>query len=389
MKNLGNLGWSFLLVLFLISTLPGVAVAAAPQQLLEDHGISYEGIWLHDWTRTQGGGLHPYESAYRFWLDLHVEADLEMALGWTGATFGADLWHNNGNNGSIDAGVIQDISAYESYRGTRIAEVWLEQLWDDQGVRVKVGKMDPTAEFAYVDYGWNYMNTAVSYPLNLIGVPVYPDPAFGGAAFFEFAGGAFAQFGVFDGAFWEDIPTGSRGPSTLFGAPSDLAWLVETGWADDDGARLSVGAWHHTGLFDRYSGSVQRDATGYYLTAEKPLWQAWSDDGTDQGIAGLFRASFADEEVSAFDIHTVTGMVWTGPIPNRDEDELGLAYLRGELSSATGAPFQGEAEEVFEIYYRIVLSDTVAIQPSIQRVNNPGGMYEDLWVPGVRVELSF
>jgi carbohydrate-selective porin OprB len=338
MKNFSNLNRFFLLILIFMGALPGVAAASmAPQQMLEDHGISYEGVWIHDWTRTQGGGLHPYESAYRFWLDLHVEADLETSLGWTGGTFGADLWHTNGNNGSVDAGVIQEISAYESYRGTRIAEVWLEQVWEDSGVRVKVGKMDPTAEFAFVDFGWNYMNTAVSYPMNLIGVPVYPDPAFGGAAFFEFDGGA----------------------------------------------------WFHTGSFDRFSGSVQRDATGYYLTAERPLWEEWSDSETDQGIAGLFRATFADEEVSAFEVHTVTGLVWTGAIPDRDQDELGLAYLRGELSSAAGATFQGDAEEIIELYYRIPIRENLSIQPSLQRVINPGGRYEDLWVPGIRVELTF
>ena len=248
--------------------------------------------------------------------------------------------------------------------------------------------MDPTDDFAYVDHGWNFLNTTLAYPANLVGVPVYPDPAFGGAAFWELESGAFLQLGLFDGAFAQGVPTGSRGPGTLFGSPADLAWLGEAGWAGED-LRAFLGGWRHTGRFPRSDGGVDDGASGWYLGAEGMLWTELPDPEDEQGLAGIVRASQTDDAISAVGLHLAAALVWYGPVSGRDQDEFGFSWLRAGLSDAPGAAFPESAETVWEAYYRLPLTPFCALSPSFQLVQAPSGRFEDAWVPGVRLEVAF
>ncbi len=248
--------------------------------------------------------------------------------------------------------------------------------------------MDPTVDFAYVDHGWNFLNTTLAWPRNLIGVPVYPDPVFGGAAFHSFDNGVFAQLGVFDGAFAQGVPTGSRGPETLFGSPADLAWLVEAGWSNEDN-RLALGGWRHKGKCASFAAGVEDGLDGWYLTAEGMLWRERPADEDGPGLAGILRLSQTDDAISPVGLHLAAALVWSGPVAGREQDELGFSWLRAALSEDPAAPFRESAETVWEAYYRVPLTPWCALSPSFQLVQAPGGRFEDAWVPGIRLEVAF
>ena len=94
--------------------------------------------------------------------------------------------------------------------------------------------------------------------------------------------------GVFDGSFQEGIRLGSYGPAHFFGKPPDSLSLVgETGlkWGTGTGelpGRLALGAWHDTAAFQRFDGTTQHGASGYYLVLDNTFWRANPKDDNDR-----------------------------------------------------------------------------------------------------------
>ena len=316
-----------------------------------DEAFSYSGLFIADWTRNIGGGANPDSSAGRYWLDLHFEADLEQLLELPATTLGMDLWHIAGDNGSIDVGSLQETSYLDAEPDSLLAQAWLRHEALDGQLAMQVGRIDA-----------NFHNAAAALPVTMMGIVSYPDPTEGGLLHYQYSDRSYAQVGVFD--------------------LDDPALLAEIGHAPTETSRFSAGAWYYTADFTCFDGSHCGGAVGYYLCGEGTLFP-------QQQIDALARVSFADDQISPFGHHTALGIVWRAPFAAREDDEIGVLHLHGDLSNAPGSPFQAGAEQIVESYYRISLNDHVAIQPCLQFVSNPGGQYDDTWVPCIRIEVTF
>jgi len=327
-----------------------------------DEAFSYSGLFIADWTRNIGGGANPDSSAGRYWLDLHFEADLEQLLELPATTLGMDLWHIAGDNGSIDVGSLQETSYLDAEPDSLLAQAWLRHEALDGQLAMQVGRIDANEHFYSTDVGANFHNAAAALPVTMMGIVSYPDPTEGGLLHYQYSDRSYAQVGVFD--------------------LDDPALLAEIGHAPTETSRFSAGAWYYTADFTCFDGSHCGGAVGYYLCGEGTLFP-------QQQIDALARVSFADDQISPFGHHTALGIVWRAPFAAREDDEIGVLHLHGDLSNAPGSPFQAGAEQIVESYYRISLNDHVAIQPCLQFVSNPGGQYDDTWVPCIRIEVTF
>jgi carbohydrate-selective porin OprB len=104
---------------------------------------------------------------------------------------------------------------------------------------------------------------------------------------------------------------------------------------------------------------------------------------------GLFaRLAYSDKNAYDVDWFWSVGVNLKGLFPSRDKDEvgIGLAGLKGSV-----APDNDGTEFHTEVYYRIVLTEKIAVSPDIQYVANPLGNShnDDVFAGMVRLEFSF
>lgn len=371
---------------------------------LADRGVSLDGVWTADLSRNLSGGVAA-SGSFRHLLDFAVTWDLQPLLGVEGGTFFADLQTQNGENGSDDTGDLQAYSNIDADHFTALYEVWYQQVLLDGVLRIKAGKIDANADFAFVDNGGEFIHSSPGFSPTISVLPTYPDPAFGLLGFVGEGGGLYGGAGVFDGALQEGVSTGTRGQATLFGPPADLFVIGEVGYAwggvANEGSsglagvgglagRLAGGVWHHTGGFARFDGGVDDGTTGFYLVFDQQLYKETDGPDDAQGLALFAQYGYADAEVSAVEHHVGAGVQWVGPIQTRDDDVTGLMVSYAGLSGEAGAGFTEDAETAIELFYKAQLTPRLSLKPDLQYIVAPGGGgLDDAWVATLRVELVF
>lgn len=359
------------------------------------HGITPSATLIADFSKNISGGAS-HAGTTRHLFDFSIRWDLEPMLGVRGGTVFADFQTQAGQDGSVETGDLQAFSNIDADDFTALYELWYQQVLLGGGLRIKAGKIDANSEFAYVEHGGEFIHSSPGFSPTLFVLPTYPDPAFGVLGFVGEGGGLYAGAGLFDGALQEGHRTGTLGPATLFGDPADLFFIGEAGyaWGGDPGeslpGRLAAGAWHHTGSFAEFDGGVSSSTTGFYVVFDQLLWAEATGVGDGQGIGLFAQYGWADPRVSVIEHHLGLGAQWTGAVPSRDADVLGLMMSRAVLSDEPGAGFTEDAETAFELFYKLQLVPNLSLKPDLQYIVAPGGGgLDDAWVATLRLELSF
>lgn len=362
---------------------------------LEENGILPEVLLTTDASVVASGGADPGGTALRALLDATFTVDTERAFGLAGGTFFADLEVQRGDDGSTDTGDLQVYSNIDGEDRTQLAKIWYEHELFERTLWVKVGKIDANSEFAYVEHGFRFINSSFGFSPTILAFPSYPDAAFGGLVFLQMKRGAYAGAGVFDGATHAGMPTGSRGPSTLFGSPSDLFAIGEAGvqWRseeDERPGRVGVGVWRHTGEFPRFDGGTEDGTGGFYVVVDQTVWRSAVGDGARREIGAFFQYGWADAEVSGIDHHVGGGVAWTGPFESRPSDAVGIGFTYASFSSVPGAGLRGDGELAIELFYTIQATPFLSVKPDVQWIRNPGGNdFDDALVFTLRTAVTF
>lgn len=384
--------------------------AGARSRIRDRGGLTLGGSYTAEWTSVLDGGVNQRGS---FRNILAVEAQLDLsAFHWHGARVFFQYLSVNpeggDRGGSNDVGDIQGISNIETRRHLDIiSELWLEQALYDERLRLKLGKMDANAEFAYVDAAGDFAHSSAGISPTIFAIPTYPDPATGATIFATVyrtdTTALTLGYGVFDGAAAADgVETGRRGPSTFFNdrlsgdyfhiAQAELTWddlgsifgdALGAHWLV--GGRLSAGLWHHTGTFDRFDGTRQTGVNGAYATLEQRLVD-WEPGGLD--VFAQF--GWTEDDINQIGTHWAVGLDAHGLIPGRPDDKLGLYASLAVLSDEPGAGMGGD-ELALEAYYHLDLAGSIFLQPSVQFIANPGGnnALDDAWLLGLRAGFNF
>lgn len=370
-----------------------IAQEASAREKLAEAGFSFEAALIADLSKNISGGASK-AGTFRHLFDFSVELDLGPIVGVEGVTFFADFQTKEGQDGSVETGDLQAYSNIDAPDFTALYEVWYEHVFSEGGLRIKAGKIDANSEFAFVEHGSEFIHSSPGFSPTLFALPTYPDPAFGAVGFVGEGGGSYAGLGVFDGALQEGISTGTRGPSTLFGAPADLFWIAEVGhaWGGDNAlpGRLAIGLWHHTGTFAWFSGGTTSGATGTYLVFDQLLHKEIEDSGDTQGLGLFVQLGAADEDLSPIAYHVGVGAQREGLLPGRDADVLGLMASWALLSDEPGAGFSDDVELAVELFYKLQLGEGLSLKPDLQYIANPGGAgLDNAWVATLRLEWVY
>jgi porin len=300
-------------------------------------------------------------------------------FGWEGGTAFINFQNVNGEFGSSDSGDIQNVDSIASDGRTQISELWYEQFFLDSKLHIRIGKINSSGEFNVTANAVNFVNASMTQSPTILAFPAYPDPAFGLEVLANPTENFYARAGIYDGALQEGIETGRLGPATLFGPPADLFLIAETGlkWQMHDvlPGKLGVGAWHDTGRFNRFEGGHDRGTSGFYLVADQSIFRVHPKNKNDpQGIDVFFRYGWANPQLSPIEHHIAGGLAWTGPIPKRNADVLGVGAECALLSGVAGAGFDDRAETTMETFYKIQITPFFSVQPDVQYIVNPSGL---------------
>lgn len=377
--------------------------------------VSYTG----DVFQPTSGGLSR-KSVYLDNVDLLLDLDLGELLDAGKTSFRLHVQSNRGSSVSARVGDLQGVSNIEAPTEWRLYEAWIEHNLVPGRVSVLAGVYDLNAEFDVIPVAGDFLNSSFgfgpdfsltglngpsTFPLTTLGVRMKARPL--GVVLFQFA--------VLDGSPGDPAdPERSRfalgdGEGALIAwevgytraAPGVVAVLDEPPSRVQEGGRrigrgrtvqrlrtkLALGGWSYTGDFDSWDPEKPpAKSWGLYLLGERLIYKG--PEG-ESGLSMFGRAGTARDRVNRLGLYLGGGAVYTGLLPDREEDvvALGVAHARNGSPFVRARRLAGEpverAETVVEFSYKAQLDETFQLQPSLQWVLNPG------MEPGVENALVF
>lgn len=285
-----------------------------------------------------------------------------------------------------------------------LSELWYEQEFLDDKLRVRFGKLDLLVDFdtnAYAnDVTTQFLNGGLN---NAANVP-FPDRGLGlqfVATPFEwlyFGAGVADAYGRGDTTGFE---TTFHGPADFFSVYEfGLTPHFKTAWGDLPG-QYRFGLWYDpqpkAEFFNDLGGRLRtvpmkRDDVGFYTSLDQMVWRENPlVDGDEQGLGVFFRYAYAHGDVNTIEHFWSVGGQYLGLIPTRDNDVLAFGVAQGILSERlrlTGA--DPKCETALELYYNIELLPWLTLSPDFQWILCPGGESgRDAFVIGARLQMAF
>lgn len=356
--------------------------------------VTAAAVYTGDAWRNASGGI---ETGNRYLdnLDVTLEVSPGPMFGLGDLRFFAYLLHNQGDALAEElTGAAQGISNIEATGSLRLYELWMEWQMGRTPGTLRFGLYDLNSEFDAIETAALFIN-----PSNGIG-PDFAQSGQNGPSIFPntslalrygVAGERWSlQFAALDG-----VPGDPEHPDRTamrFDSDDGLLLATEVNYRAASGFRAGLGFWQYTSEFDDLLVTDRRrdDNAGVYAIVETPLLLA---DG-DRGARLFLRAGQAEARINPIELYLGFGGVYTGLLPQRPEDQIGIAVSIARLGDAwrgtASEALPHERETIVELTYRVQVLDWLALQPDIQYVRHPGmdpGL-EDSWLFGLRFEVS-
>jgi len=352
------------------------------RSLVPDHnlGITVEPVLFGEVFSNVRGGISTRDATkYLGMFDLAITTEFqETPLPIPGRFFiFAQNFHGKGLTEDY-VGDFQVLSNIDAFReGTQVSEYWWEFGFFDDDLVFRLGKQDLNTEFAYIEMGGDFIGSSYGIPPTLL-VPTFPDPMMAAVVMSQLTETLAFRAGIWDGApdgtKWGFSGTGVtysvaeldyRFDSPINGLPG--RFLAGVGYGDSGVVSPGVNVDH---------------GVSYYITAEQMLWRANCDGEHQDNGFGIF-CSYAWTPEDHFDISDLLtmGYVRRGAISCRPNDTCGGGV---SIAQMKGTPHN---ETAIELFYKAQITPWMMIQPDIQYIANPSGIYPDAVVIGMRYEI--
>ncbi len=333
---------------------------------MEESGLTLEAVYTGEEVHNFGGGaFNKKGSIYHDNLDLAMTLDTEKAGMWKGGTFFVYWLRNNGGDPSANLiGDLQTASNIEAPNQFIVHEAWYEQNLSDGAVSFLIGLHDLNSEFYASDYASLYINSSFGIGPELSGnVPasLFPKAALGARLrIVPFVEGSYIQAAIYDG------DPATRG----FKKGEGHMTIAEAGYTFEDGA-YKIGYWQHYAT-KTFGANTFNSDYGFYALIDQTLVRFEGDSA----IGGFLQYGKVPANRNDITSYFGGGLNLHGLFPSRENDELGIALASAKTHLNT--------ENTIEATYRMELTSWLAIQPSFQWIQNPGG---DATVPTAKVGL--
>ena len=386
--------------------------------------------------QSQGG-------TYSGLLNLGLAADLQKAVGWEGASFkNTWLWLYGNDVSSKFIGNSLTASSIAGQPAFRCYELWLQQNLLHDAISLRGGMIPVDTEFMVSDTANLFVNSTFGPPavftMNMPnGGPTYPMATPGLRLALQPS-----SWLTLRSAFTQGNPFSQQdnkyGFDWNFGQAGGLLNIneAEADWCKDASSKglpgyAKAGFWFQTGQgqqggeeqFNFGSPNSSAYNNGFYGIIDQKLYvvqekasaspdkngdsgkapvspeasQASSCSCSSKGLSSFARIGFSPDQSSIVGFYTDMGLTYTGLIPTRDADKLGVAFGFAQMGCQckqsyqdNGAPGCGY-ESVAELTYSMRLAPAIAIQPDLQYIMHPGGTQQNgnALVVGMRAVVDF
>ena len=419
---------------------------------LQDKGVKISGGYTAEvWGNTTGGLKQG--AVYTGLLDFGATVDLEKLVGWKGASVSTTWLWLGGRDASGDlVGNFLTISNIAGFNTLRMLELWFQQDFfqrgEDErpGLSIRVGQFTADSEFVISEYGSLFTNATFGWPAFLYtnipgGGPSYPMGTLGVRVAVNPWKWTTLQSAVFQGnVFAQDV--NRHGFRWDLNPALGYFWIneLQVRWNQDSNAlpgQTKFGTWFQTADFaDPFfddTGVPLADANssgkpethpwdyGFYWILDQMLYREPTESGvvaglgkdgksvassteskpsgkkpSSQGLGSFGRIAFEPQDRNFVGFYFDTGLVYTGLIPTRDEDQFGVGFGYVQLTNGARQTLELEgsrgvgAEMVLEFTYKAILTPWLYIQPDAQFIINPGTQdLKNAFVIGGRVSVNF
>ena len=379
-------------------------LTAAPESD-EAPAIDFSLIYTIDiWANVRGGLRRGWRILDN--LDATLTVDAERALGWRDATLFLYGLYNNGEGLSGDlVGDAQGASNIETgVQAARLYEAWVEQRFASDRASIKLGLYDLNSEFDVQETGGLFVTSSHGIGPDFSqsgrnGPSIFPVTSLALRGDYRFSPRWLVRAAVLDAV--PGNPARPRRTTIDLGTTQGALAVAEVEHRSGP-LRATFGYWRYTARFDdllataRAGAAVERRGNdGFYLMAERRL-QAGAGEAA-RGLSAWARLGFADRRFNPIGRYLGAGLVYSGPLRGRPNDQAGLAVGWADFAAPyrRALRLQGErssgAEVSFELTYRAQLTDWLAVQPNLQYIAGPGGnaALRDAVLVGVRTQIGF
>jgi porin len=399
------------------TSLPNDGDPGGARKWLGERGVAVALEYTSDVLSNVQGGTRTgtiYQGKFQGILML----DLGRMAGLEGLTFFANFFqiHNTGRMRRDYVGGINTIAAIEAVPTTRLSEVWLEQVFAEGKVGLKVGQIAADSEFFFSDLSGMFLQSdwptiaatnlpsgGAAYPLSTPGARLKMAPMQDVTLMLAVLNGDPAGPPVPGGPADEQL----RNPHGLNFRFGDAPFLIgeiqirRNAAKTDSGlsTTLKLGTWGHLGGFEdmRYTaggGLIADPASsgnparvngniGFYAVLDQQLYRPAGGDA-QSGISVYSRASLSPPDRNLVDRYIDGGIVFAGMIPQRPDDKFGAAVMHARFSDAVRAHdwdfarFNGptvirDHETNLELTYVAQVVPGWTLQPVLQFVWHPNG----------------
>lgn len=352
----------------------------------ESSGVRLGGLWMGDYNVLLNGGDGTHDN--RRWtgnnlLILDLSIDLEKAIGWRNAFFGAEFLQFNGQSTNADAGVIQ---GYNSLPGdpplnrSELYQLWIRQEFLDNKLSIRIGKTVPTYHFNNVSKPIPTENPAVSIPSvsGLIYTPIFVNTTLSGAigGFYNSVYGivatiapikqAYINIGAYDGNVAKGVQTGLTGPH--FNGYYFSIIEGGYGWVTPKPGIAAIGGWYQSGLLETAS-QKEHGTGGIYAFGSQALWIKESTTTNKGNISGFLQFGWNNSKTLPMNLFGGMGVTAFALIQKRPNDSFGTGISWSRLNSYT---FSRHSELMLQGYYQAQIYKTIYFQPVLSYIPNPG-----------------
>jgi len=312
-------------------------------------------------------------------------------------------------------GDFSDTSDIAAFNTLRLDELWVQKLFWDKKLSLKVGNMAVDDEYFQSNSASLFISgTFGAFTFianNVINAPVYPLAAPGVRLQFTPS----PKFYVMAGVYGQDnnsnpATNNQNGLNFALNANSGLLIMSEAGYLLNQGTNdkglqgtYRVGSWVDAGNHTSFMSQAQ------FALGTAPLQSVGANFGVygvldqqiyvqdSRNITFFVRSGGAPSNTNFVDYYAEGGFNFTGFIPGRDNDVGGLAVARSHVSNdysdsqvLLGNP-PSSAETVIEATYKVHLSPWWSVQPDFQYIVTPSGVQgsRNATVLGLRTTVAF
>jgi porin len=355
---------------------------------LLNHGINLQFIYTFETFSNVRGGASTEDATKPYGnFDMLLTLDSEKLGLWKGGTLFLQGENLAGDSTGIEAAVgfpFNPVSNMNAPSFTTLIGYYYAQVLGEGLVTLKAGKLYASADFISSNITGQFINNGLNPPPN-IPMSNFPNSVLGfvgnlsPASWFSLAGGVYGG-----------TPNGlSFGDGGLF--QGNIFSIIQPAFKHSFGnyaGNYRFGGWLLTqdtpAISSTLNPRVFPDNYGAYFLFDQQIYKEHPDQDQGPGLTAFIQLSWAPADRNQVNLSVAGGLMYTGLIPGRTNDNLGFS-----INNAHATPQGLTHETVLEGFYQVILTPWLTIQPDIQYFINPRGNGRDALAIGIRNTVAF